>query len=192
MSKKIRAISDWWGDVFIEKIAVPLGVALFLGGTGLAMVEVFRRYVIGSSFIWQQDIVVVALLSGVSLYFIVAQWRHAHIAVTALEEYVLRQRTPKRVRGMQIMHSVANAWTGVFVFMLLYWGFPLIWQYQKLGIRLQSQTIPFWPFFMVFVLALAPLAFTYLLHALQGFRSEEMGGGLDLDLFNEKEPSDEK
>ena len=62
MSDKVRSFSRWWGRVYVEKVAVAIGMTLFLFGTILAMVEVFRRYVFGVSFMWQQDIVVVSLL----------------------------------------------------------------------------------------------------------------------------------
>ncbi len=176
MSDKVHGFSRWWGTVYVNKIAVPLGMVLFLFGTTLAMVEVFRRYVFGVSFMWQQDIVVVSLLCGVSLYFTVAQWERSHISVTAVQEYLARKKTPRRLRAIQIINAVGDTWTGVFFVMMLVWGIPLVIEYEKLGIRLQSQLTVFWPFFLIFVASIVPLVLTYFLHAYQNFRGVELGG----------------
>jgi len=176
MSDKVRSFSRWWGRVYVEKVAVAIGMTLFLFGTILAMVEVFRRYVFGVSFMWQQDIVVVSLLAGVSLYFTVAQWERSHISVTAVQEYLARKKTPRRLRAVQIINAVGDIWTGVFFVLMLIWGIPLVIEYQKLGIRLQSQLTVFWPFFLVFVASLVPLVITFFLHAYQNIRGTELGG----------------
>ena len=176
MSDKVLGFSNWWGSVFVAKIATPIGVAFFLGGTGLAMLEVFRRYVVGVSFMWQQDIVVMMLLMGMTIFFTVAQWDRAHISVTAVAEFLARKPTPRKMRAIEMMKAVGDIWTGVFVVLLLYWGIPLIFEYKDLGIRLQSQLTEYWPFFAVFVLALAPMALTDFLHAYQGIRKTALGG----------------
>ena len=176
MAHNTGRVSTWWGNVLVGKILTPIGLVLFLAGTVLAMVEVFRRYVFGVSFMWQQDMVVVSLLCGISLYFTVSQWERSHISVTAVAEFIARKKSPARIRAVQIINAVADAWTGVFISLLFIWGLPLVFDYKRLGIRLQSQVIEFWPFFLVFVLALAPLALTYFLHAYQGFRRSDLGG----------------
>ena len=176
MADKVKGLSNWFGSVFIGKILTPVGVVLFLGGTTLAMIEVFRRYVLGRSWMWQQDLVVILVLCGVCLFFTIAQWDRAHISVTALAEFLARKPTPKRMRAVGILHGVADAWTGVFISLIFFWGWPLIWEYQHRGIRTQSQLMPFWPFFLIVILALIPLTFSFFLHAYQSFRKQELGG----------------
>jgi len=176
MSDKVSSFSKWWGRVYVEKIAMSVGMVLFLFGTTLAMVEVFRRYIFGVSFMWQQDIVVVSLLCGISLYFTIAQWERSHISVTAVQEYLARKKTPRRLRAIQVINGIGDAWTGIFFVLMLIWGIPLVIEYEKLGIRLQSQLTVFWPFFLVFVASLVPLVLTYFLHAFQNFRGTEVGG----------------
>lgn len=176
-TSKVLSLSRWWGAVVIEKMATPIGVALFLAGTAIAMLEVLRRYVFNVSFLWQQDFVVVALLSGTAMFFIVVQWSRGHIAVTALAEFLNRKghATPRRVRAVRLMNAVADTWTGVYLALMLYWGIPLLSEYHHLGIRMASQAFAFWPFWLFFLFGLALLAFTCFLHAYQGFRAQELG-----------------
>ncbi len=180
MKDKTSAVSDFWGNVLIGKVVTPIGMLFFLAGTTLAMVEVFRRYIMGSSFIWQQDLVCLLVLMGATMFFTVAQWEHTHIAVTALAENLLRVRTPAREKAVRILRAVANAWTAVFFALLLWWGLPLITEYRVGNIRTQSLTFAYWPFFAFFLLSFAPLIFTFALHAYQGFAKKKVGGkGLD-------------
>jgi TRAP-type C4-dicarboxylate transport system permease small subunit len=170
MDEMMRTLANWWGNFFLRKICHPLAMALFIAGTALAILEVIRRYVFGVSFVWQQDFVVVAVLCGTTVYFAVTQWNHAHIAVTAIGELLTRNESPRRIRAVQIMTAVGDAWTAVFLALLLIWGIPLTAKYQVLGITTPSQSFPFWPFWIVFLIGLGMYSVTSLIHAYLGLR----------------------
>jgi len=113
------------------------------------------------------------VLCGTTVYFAVTQWAHAHIAVTAIGELLVRNGSPRRIRAVQVMTAVGDAWTAVFLALLLIWGIPLIPKYQVLGIMTPSQSFPFWPFWVVFLIGLAMYSVTSLIHAYLGFRGIE-------------------
>jgi TRAP-type C4-dicarboxylate transport system permease small subunit len=170
MDAMMRTLANWWGIVFLRRICHPLAMTLFIAGTALAILEVIRRYVFGVSFVWQQDFVVIAVLCGTTVYFAVTQWGHGHIAVTAIGEILVRNESPRRIRAVRIMTAIGDAWTAVFLALLLIWGIPGIARYQALGITTPSQSFPFWPFWVVFLIGLAMYSVTSLIHAYLGFR----------------------
>lgn len=172
MDRFVVALANWWGNQFLKKICTPLAMALFISGTALAIIEVVRRYVFGVSFVWQQDFVVAAVLTGTCVYFAVTEWGHAHIAVTFIREMVElpKYTTPRRVRITQLMQATADVITTLFLTLLIIWGLPMISQYKALGIKMPSQSFPFWPFWVFFMIGLIMYAVTGLIHAYLGFR----------------------
>jgi len=113
---------------------------------------------------------VASVLSGTAVYFAVAQWHRAHIAVTFVAEMLLRKSSPRRVRAIQIMQSVSDVITTVYLVLLLIWGIPMITQYKDLGIKMPSQSFAFWPFWVVFLIGLAMYAGTTIIHSYLGAR----------------------
>ena len=71
-----KAYAIW--RAFQDRVLGRIAALLLLGCTLLALLEIFRRYVFGVSFDWQQDAVVFFILSGVFLYFSISQRRDAH------------------------------------------------------------------------------------------------------------------
>ena len=71
---------------FQDRIVGPAAALLLVGCTLLALVEIFRRYILGYSYEWQQDAVTFFTLSGVYLYFSISQRRDDHLMVTVVPE----------------------------------------------------------------------------------------------------------
>ena len=78
-----KAYAIW--RAFQDRFLAPAAALLLLGCTLLAVVEIFRRYILGVSFEWQQDAVTYFTLSGVFLYFSLCQRRNVHLSVSVLD-----------------------------------------------------------------------------------------------------------
>jgi TRAP-type C4-dicarboxylate transport system permease small subunit len=136
-----KAYAAW--RAFQEKILAPAAALLLLGCTLLALLEVFRRYLLGYSFEWQQDAVTFFTLSGVFLYFSVAQRTNSHLAVTLIPELF---GVFKRHRAAEFVVLVANAFALVFMGMVVWWGIPEVEDALKYESRTESLAFPMWPF----------------------------------------------
>ena len=64
-------------DNFLQYLSAILLLALTL----LAIAEVVRRYILGVSFEWQQDLVTFGIFSGIFLFFGISQARRANLRV---------------------------------------------------------------------------------------------------------------
>ncbi len=92
-----KAYAVW--RAFQDRFLGPAAALLLLGCTLLALLEIFRRYVLGVSFEWQQDAVTFFILSGVFLYFGISQRHDAHLSVTVLPEVLDGARAAGAARG---------------------------------------------------------------------------------------------
>ena len=79
-----KAYAIW--RAFQDRLVAPAAALLLVGCTLLALLEIFRRYIVGVSFDWQQDAVTFFTLSGVYLYFAISQRRDEHLMVTVVPE----------------------------------------------------------------------------------------------------------
>ena len=79
-----KAYVIWRG--FQDRLLAPAAGLLLIGCTLMALLEVVRRYAFGFSFEWQQDLVTYATMSGVYLYFGIAQRNGSHLNVTLLTD----------------------------------------------------------------------------------------------------------
>jgi len=167
-----QKVIDFWDQWIINRTVYPLAIALLLGGTGLAILEVIRRYVFGVSFIWQQDIVIYTLLMSIFLFFSYTQHVRANVEVTLLLDF-LSHRGRAANSAVRVMKLVGYLISAGYVILLLYWGSPLPAQYRECGIMVRSQLCPFWPFFLVFVISLVPLAITFLIQFYQELKGAD-------------------
>ena len=78
--------SVFFGLVSAPPFLSPPAALLLLACTLLALLEVFRRYLFGHSFEWQQDAVTFFTLCGVFLYFALSQRKDAHLNVMLVPE----------------------------------------------------------------------------------------------------------
>ena len=142
-------------DDVIGNLAI---LAMFLG-TGLAILEVFRRYMFGVVYDWGQDAVTYGIVSSVFLYFAVTQARRSHLRVSfvvdTLEEMGMR-------RLVLFIRAVLTAMSLALFSALAYWGIPTIERSMLMERTTLSMVLVIWPFQLA-------LAITFVLMAVVSF-----------------------
>jgi TRAP-type C4-dicarboxylate transport system permease small subunit len=146
---------------FQDRVLAPAAALLLLGCTLLALVEVFRRYVVGLSFEWQQDAVTFFILSGVFLYFSVSQRKDAHLQVTLVPE-LLNLFGPRAKLAAVFVKLVALVFAFLFLCAVVWWGIPEVEDAVKYQSRTESLGFPMWPFLAVLLVSFAFMALTML------------------------------
>jgi TRAP-type C4-dicarboxylate transport system permease small subunit len=139
-----KAYAAW--RAFQDRLLAPAAALLLLGCTLLALLEVVRRYAFGFSYEWQQDAVTFFTLSGVFLFFGVAQRGGHHLAVTLLPELF---GVFKKPRAAEVVVLVANAFSFVFMAAVVWWGIPEVEDAIKYESRTESLAFPMWPFLAI-------------------------------------------
>ncbi|MDH3287237.1 MAG: TRAP transporter small permease [Betaproteobacteria bacterium] len=141
-----RAYAIW--RAFQDRFLAYAAALLLLGCTLLALLEVIRRYVFGVSFEWQQDAVTFFILSGVFLYFGIAQRREAHLTVTLFVELV-EKLGPRVRRAAEVLRLIVFTFSLVFLLAVVWWGIPEVLESQHYDTRTESLQFPMAPFLWV-------------------------------------------
>jgi TRAP-type C4-dicarboxylate transport system permease small subunit len=144
---------------FQDKILGRVAALLLLGCTLLALVEIFRRYILGLSFEWQQDTVTFVILSSVYLYFGISQRHNAHLNVALLTES-LETIGPRMRKVAEAIRLLALVISFVFLVLVVWWGAPEIEDAVKYESRTESLALPMWPFLTALVVGFAFMAVT--------------------------------
>ena len=144
---------------FQDRVLAPAAALLLLGCTLVALLEVVRRYVFGFSYEWQQDLVTYGTLSGVYIYFGIAQRRGSHLNVTLLTDS-LDTLGPRARAVADVVRLVALVFSFLFLIMVLWWGLPEIEDSFKYGTRTESLAFPMLPFLVVLLIGFAFMAVT--------------------------------
>ena len=152
-----RAYVIW--RAFQDRILAPAAALLLLGCTLLALVEIFRRYLAGTSYEWQQDAVIYFILSAVFLYFSIAQRQQAHLSVTMLPD-ALSALGPRARRVAELIRFVALVFSFLFLLAVVWWGIPEVEDSLKYGSRTESLAFPMWPFLAVLLASFGFMAVT--------------------------------
>ena len=152
-----KAYAVW--RVFQDQVLARAAALLLFGCTLLALLEVGRRYAFGYSFEWQQDAVTFFMLSGVYLYFSVAQRKGAHLRVTVVPE-LLAVAGPRAKLVGEITKLVALGFSLLFLAAVVWWGFPEVEDAVKYETRTESLGFPLWPFLLALLLGFAFMAVT--------------------------------
>jgi TRAP-type C4-dicarboxylate transport system permease small subunit len=152
-----KAYAVW--RAFQDRILARAAALLLLGCTLLALLEIFRRYVLGVSFEWQQDAVTFFILSGVYLYFSVAQRHDEHLNVAVLTE-TLHGIGPRSKRAAEIIKLIAVVISFLFMLAVVWWGIPEVHDSFKYESRTESLAFPMWPFLAVLLCGFAFMAIT--------------------------------
>mgnify|MGYP001343700731 FL=1 len=97
-----------------------LSAILLVGLTLLALLEVARRYLLGVSFEWQQDLVTFGILSGIFLFFAITQTRKAHLRVTAIL-LLLRDKCGKPGRLIASFAEIFGQLLAVWICIYMVW-----------------------------------------------------------------------
>jgi TRAP-type C4-dicarboxylate transport system permease small subunit len=152
-----KAYAVW--RAFQDRFLAHAAALLLLGCTLLALLEVFRRYVFGHSFEWQQDAVTFFTLSGVFLYFGISQRRDAHLAVTVVPE-LLSALGPRARLAAEVVKLVALVISFVFLLAVVWWGIPEVREAVHYESRTESLAFPMWPFLSALLLGFTFMAVT--------------------------------
>lgn len=152
-----RAYAAW--RAFQDKILGRAAALLLLGCTLLALVEIFRRYVLGYSFEWQQDAVTFFILAGVYLYFSIAQRHEEHLNVAVLTE-TLNSLGPRSRRAADVVKLIVFTISFLFMVAVVWWGIPEVHDSFKYESRTESLAFPMWPFLTVLLCGFAFMAVT--------------------------------
>lgn len=152
-----KAYEIW--RAFQDRVLARVAALLLLGCTLLALLEIFRRYLFGVSFEWQQDAVTFFILSGVYLYFGISQRHNDHLNVAVLTE-TLDSMGPRARRASEIVKLIALVFSFVFLVAVVWWGVPEVRDSIEYEGRTESLTFPMWPFLMVLLAGFAFMAVT--------------------------------
>ncbi len=152
-----KAYAVW--RAFQDRVLGRVAALLLLGGTLLALLEIFRRYVLGVSFEWQSDAVTYFILSGVFLYFSVSQRHGDHLSVTVVPE-LMEVLGPRARRAAEIIRLIALVFSFVFILAVVWWGIPEVRESVHYETRTESLAFPMWPFLAVLLVGFALMAVT--------------------------------
>ncbi len=160
-----KAYAFW--RVFQDRILGRAAALLLLGCTLLALLEIFRRYLLGFSFEWQQDAVTFFILSGVYLYFGIAQRHDDHLNVAMLPE-VLAAIGPRARRAAEFVKVIAQVVTFLFLLAVVWWGIPEVHDSFNYETRTESLAFPMWPFLAALLAGFALMAVTLFFQIYRG------------------------
>lgn len=144
---------------FQDRVLSPVAGLLLLGCTLLALLEIFRRYVLGVSYEWQQDAVTFFILSGVFLYFGISQRHNEHLNVIVLLE-MLHTAGPRARQAGEIIRLIALVISFLFMLAVVWWGIPEVEDSQTYGSRTESLAFPLAPFLWALLVGFAFMAVT--------------------------------
>jgi C4-dicarboxylate transporter DctQ subunit len=146
---------------FQEDYLRYVAALLLLGPALLSMLEIVRRYGFNKSFPWQQDLVTYGILSGVFLFFSISQSRNLHLRVTIVLD-LLRSTGGRKGSKLVDVIEVLVAAVGVAFCVFLVWrGLPVAERMLARNRMAESQIIPLWPFFFVFLIGIALMAISF-------------------------------
>ena len=162
-----KAYAAW--RAFQDRILGRAAALLLLGCTLLALLEIFRRYILGYSFEWQADAVTFFILSGVFLYFGISQRHDDHLNVAVLPE-VLAAIGPRARRAAEVIKVIAQVITCAFLIAVVWWGIPEVRESVHYESRTESLAFPMWPFLAVLLAGFAFMAVTLFFQIYRGIQ----------------------
>lgn len=130
-------------NFFTNRIIGYLAASVMLGATCLALLEIFRRYVLGVVWHWGQDAVTYFMVASIFLFFAVTQARRSHLAVTAALDWLKTKGYVRTVLTLRTFNSVVAL---LFSSSFVVWGLPSVERVMALGRTTQSMLLPLWPF----------------------------------------------
>jgi TRAP-type C4-dicarboxylate transport system permease small subunit len=160
-----KAYAIWCA--FQDRFLARAAALVLLGCTLLALIEIFRRYVLGVSFEWQQDAVTFFILSGVYLYFSISQRHGEHLSVTVVTES-LDALGPRARRAADVIRLIALVISFVFLLAVVWWGIPEIHDAVRYETRTESLAFPMWPFLAVLLAGFAMMTVTLFFQIYRG------------------------
>jgi TRAP-type C4-dicarboxylate transport system permease small subunit len=144
---------------FQERIVGALAAVLLLLVTVFAVTQVLSRYILGHTFHWGQDTVTYIIVSATFVYFGASQAKRAHLAVTALPDWL---RAGGKTKLALAMRAFALLCVVLFVGGFLYWGLPGAYRTWRMGTVSESLALPMWPFQYALLIGVAMMGITAL------------------------------
>ena len=142
---------------FQERIIGGVAVLALLLVTIFAVTQVLGRYILGYTVHWGQDTVTYILVSATFLYFGVSQAKRAHLAVTALPDWLRAGGRPKPALAVR---ALALTFIVVFVATFVYWGLPGAHRTWRMGTVSESLALPMWPFQYALLIGMGMMGIT--------------------------------
>ena len=152
-----KAYAAW--RAFQDHVLAHAAALLLVGCTLLALLEVVRRYAFGYSYEWQQDAVTFFTLSGVFLYFSIAQRRDSHLSVTLVPE-LCAVIGPRGRLAAEIIKLIALVFSFFFLAAVVWWGIPEVHDSIKYESRTESLAFPMAPFLATLLVGFAFMVVT--------------------------------
>lgn len=151
-------------DDVIGNLAV---LAMFLG-TGLAIFEVFRRYVFGVVYDWGQDAVTYGIVSSVFLYFAVTQARRSHLRVSFVIDTLADSG---KERLVLFIRAGVTAMSLALYSALAAWGIPTVERSMLMERTTLSMVLVIWPFQLSLVVTFVLMALVSFFQLYQDVRA---------------------
>lgn len=128
---------------FTDKILGYFAAIVMLSATGLALLEIFRRYVIGVTFQWGQDAVTYFIVGSISLFFAVTQARRSHLAMSAILDLL---KAKGKMRTVMYIRAIVSICSLLFYCAFAWWGWANVERTYATGRMTQSLELVMWPF----------------------------------------------
>jgi len=145
--------------LFQEHVVGTLAAVTMLVVTVFAVTEMCGRYLAGHTFQWGQDAVTYSVVAATFLYFGASQAKRAHLAVTALPDWL---RSGGRAKPALAVRSFASLCVVLFVAGFIYWGLPAAARTWRVGVVTESLALPLWPFQYALIVGMAMMGITAL------------------------------
>jgi TRAP-type C4-dicarboxylate transport system permease small subunit len=162
-----KAYAAW--RAFQDRLLAPAAAVILLGCTLLALLEVFRRYLFGVSYEWQQDAVTYFLLSAVFLYFGISQRRGTHLTVDIFV-HVFRSIGPRARRIAEYVEVGATLFALLFMLGVVWWGMEEVLEVQRDAPRTESLEFLLAPFLWVLLAGFAFMAISLFFQSWRGIQ----------------------
>ena len=152
---------------FLDHVIGNAAIIAMLAATGLAIAEVFRRYVFGDVFAWGQDAVTYGLVGSIFLYFAVTQARRSHLRISFVTDAMESAGLSKLVL---LLRALISALSVALYSAFAYWGISAVERSMLMERTTQSMVIYIWPFQAALVAAMVLMAIVAFFQLYQDIR----------------------
>ncbi len=161
-----RAYQYWRG--FQDKFLAPITAVVFLAPIILACVEVIRRYFFGASWDWQQDVVTYFILSATYMFFAITERQGMHLKLTLFTGLFSRKIHPMMGHVMILVAQIASVlYLGYFTV----YGLKVTESTYESGRLVLSQSMVFWPFFLILTVGMGLMIISFLFEIFRGVQA---------------------
>ncbi|MEM9139673.1 MAG: TRAP transporter small permease [Pseudomonadota bacterium] len=152
----------------LDHVIGNLAILTMFLGTGLAILEVFRRYVFGVVYDWGQDAVTYGIVASVFLYFAVTQARRSHLRVSFVVDALENKGSEKLVLYIR---ALITAMSLALYTALTAWGIPTIERSMMMERTTLSMVLVIWPFQLALAVTFALMALVSFFQLYQDIRA---------------------